>query len=101
ALLRGRARRRLCRGLEYLLELTRLEELGRDVAAADQLAVDVELRERRPVRIHLETLANLGVLKNVDVCEARAGRAQNRDGFRREAALRKIRSALHVEQHGV
>ena len=38
-----------------------------DVAAADQLAVDVELRIGRPVRIALERLAQLRILEDIDV----------------------------------
>ena len=36
---------------EQLLQFTGLEHLADDVAAADELALDVELRNGRPVRI--------------------------------------------------
>mgnify|MGYP003693735643 CR=1 FL=1 len=36
---------------EQLLQFTGLEHLADDVAAADELALDVELRDGRPVRV--------------------------------------------------
>src|SRR5205814_7642144 len=42
--------------LEHLLQLTGLEHLADDVAAADELAVDVKLGDRRPVRELLDAL---------------------------------------------
>jgi hypothetical protein len=36
-------------GAQELLQLSRLEHLAGDVAAADELALDVELRDCRPV----------------------------------------------------
>ena len=49
-----------------LLQLARLEHLARDVAAADELALDVELRDGRPVGIVLDALADALVLEDVD-----------------------------------
>src|SRR5689334_8322700 len=47
---RGRFLRGGLLGAEDLVELAGLEHLDDDVAAADELAVDDELRRRRPVR---------------------------------------------------
>ena len=44
---------------EQLLQLARLVHLAQDVAAADEFAVDVELRNRRPVGVFLDALADL------------------------------------------
>src|SRR5690606_18008362 len=86
---------------ENLLQLSRFVELDRDVAAADQLAVHVELRERRPVRVRLQSLANLRVLEDVHVCEFRTDLAEHADRARRESALREVGGSLHVEQHRI
>ena len=77
-----------------------LIHLQGDVAAADQLAVHVELRIRRPVRVALQRLAHLRLLEDVDVLELGAHRAQGRHGLGGEAALGKIRRALHEQHHG-
>ena len=49
-----------------LLELARLVHLGDDVAAADELAVDEQLRDRRPVGQRRELLADPRVGEHVD-----------------------------------
>lgn len=57
--LRRRSRRRAVQHLlDRPLELARRRHLEHDVAAADELAVDVQLRVRRPVRQRLEALAD-------------------------------------------
>ena len=56
---RRRERRRAC------VELARLEELLRDVRAADQLALDEHLRDRRPARERRELLADARVGEDV------------------------------------
>src|SRR5262245_51043833 len=55
---RGRPRQRL--------EFAVFVEVADDVAPADKLAVDVDLRDRRPVGEVLYAFANLWVLKHVD-----------------------------------
>src|SRR5882762_1932563 len=88
-----------CTGLaEQLLELSAAVHLERDVAAADQLTLDVKLWISRPVREALERLAQLGLLEDVDVLELRPHGAQSRDGLRGKAALGEVGRALH-EQH--
>jgi hypothetical protein len=54
------AARRRARRRRWLGELARLVHLRDDVAAADQLALDEELRDRRPVRQRRELLADRG-----------------------------------------
>ena len=63
------------RGLdaERLGELAGLVHLGDDVAAADELAVDEELRDGRPVRQRRQLLADARVGQDVDGRERRAG----------------------------
>src|SRR5690606_5852702 len=60
-----------------------------------------ELRKRRPVRIALQTLSDLGILEDVDVVELGSDAAQRRDGLSRESTLRQIGRALQVQQHAV
>ncbi len=84
--------------LQQRLEFAGAIHLGHDVAAADELALDVELRVGGPVRVRLERLAQLRLLEDVDVAVARLERAQGARGLRRESALREVRRALH-EQH--
>src|SRR6185312_9810415 len=104
ALTPGRAdERRLLRGADFreeLLQLAAAIHLERDVATADQLALDVQLRIGGPVRVALERIAQLGVLENVEGMELGPASAQRRHGLRREAALGKIRCALHEQHHG-
>src|SRR5262249_54318964 len=70
--------------------------------APDELAVDVELRNRRPVRVVLDALADLGILEHVDrEVIGDAGTLQDLDHGRRESALRKLRGALHVKHDAV
>ena len=58
---------------EHARQLARLGELLDDVAAADELAVDEELRDRRPVRPAGEDLADARVDEDVDGDVGRAG----------------------------
>src|SRR5690606_14722995 len=51
---------------EEALKLARLEHLAHDVAAADEFALDVELRDRRPAGIVLDALAQLVRGEDVD-----------------------------------
>src|SRR5689334_21305792 len=72
--------------------------LAHDVAAADELSVDVELRYRRPVRIFLDALPNRCVCQHVDRKElVDAARLQHPHRGVRKAALRKLRRTLHVK----
>src|SRR6185437_13117873 len=51
---------------QQLLQLARLVHLAHDVAAADEFAVDVKLRDRRPVGELLDAIADFRVLQHVD-----------------------------------
>src|SRR4249920_343359 len=82
-------------------QLTRLGELGHDVAAADELAIDEELRDGRPARVSRELLADPGVGQDVDRRELGSRLVQGLDRPGREAAARKVRRALHEEHHPV
>jgi hypothetical protein len=79
-------------------ELARLEHLAHDIAAADEFALDIELRDRRPVGVFLDALAKLGVFENVDPFEGRADLVEDLHHLAGKAAHRKLRRAFH-EQH--
>src|SRR5690606_33075191 len=97
---RGRSGQRLLRN--HLLQLARLVHLGEDVGAADELASDVQLRDRRPVRVVLDALAHFVVVEHVDRDEAlHAAGLQDLDGASGESALRELRRALHEQDDRV
>src|SRR5688572_14599657 len=87
--------------LEVLLELARLEHLGDDVGAADELALDVELWDGRPVRIGLDALAKFLVLQHISAVVVDPDIVEDLDDAAREAAHREIGRALHIEEHVV
>src|ERR1700674_1149844 len=95
----GRERRDSACLLQQLLELPVAIHLERDIAAADQLAFDVELRVGRPVRVAFERLAQLRVIEDIDVMKLGAEIAQCGDGLCRKAALRKVGVAFHEQHH--
>src|SRR5574337_271967 len=54
----------LLRFLDHALELTAFVQFERDVAAADQFAVDEQLREGRPVGIMRQVRAHFGIFEH-------------------------------------
>src|SRR5206468_2666957 len=72
---------------KQLLQFAGLEHLADDVAAADELALDVELRNRRPVRIGFDAVAQLGGLQNVQAFVADADVVEDLHHLARESAL--------------
>src|SRR5271155_6239124 len=93
-LLRGAGAERV---LDERLELAALVELADDIASADELAVDIDLRDRRPVAVTLDRLAQLLIGQHVDGLERRAERFENLHSRGRKAALRKTAVAFHEE----
>src|ERR1700759_1268957 len=80
---------------KQLLQLAGLEHLANDVAAADELALDVELRNGRPVGIFLDAVPEFGGFKHVQALIADADVIENLHDLARKAALRKLGRALH------
>src|ERR1700733_16318552 len=95
----GRYRGDRARLLQQLLELTVAIHLERDIAAADQLAVDVQLRVGRPVRVTFERLAQFRIVEDIDVMKLGAKVAQRCDRLGRKSALRKVGVAFHEQHH--
>src|SRR6202042_851745 len=85
---------------EQLLQFTGLEHFADDVATAAEFALDVKLRNGRPVRIGLDAVAQVGGFKNVQALVADADVIEDLDHLSGKTALRKLRRTLH-EQHDV
>src|SRR5215472_12217037 len=85
---------------KQLLQFAGLEHLADDVAAADKLALDIELRNGRPVRVGLDAVAQLGGLQDVQALIADTDVVEDLHHLAGKTALRKLRRALH-EQHDV
>ena len=71
-----------------------------DIAAAEKLALDVELGDGRPIGIALDARADLGILQHVHAVIGHGQMVENGDGAAGEATLREQRAAFH-EQHDV
>src|SRR5437764_622478 len=86
----------LSSAIDQSLELSAFGEVGDDVAAADELSVDVDLGNRRPARVLLDPVTDAGVGEHVDGVHLAQGLEQaERPGA--EAARREQGVALHVE----
>src|SRR5689334_23586152 len=79
---------------ERLLQLAARLELLDDVGAADELAADEHLRDRRPARERRELLADARVGKDVDGGHRRARPPQRLERAVRVAAHHELRRAL-------
>ena len=95
------ALRRAVLDAEGLRQLARLVHLHHDVAAPDQLAVDEQLWDRRPVGEGRELLADAGIGQDVHRREAASSACSAATVRAREAARGSVRGALHEEDHGV
>ena len=78
-------------------ELSAFVELADDIATADEFSVHVELRDGRPVRMHLDLLPDSSVGEDVEGLELRAVLFESGDDFVRKAARREALIALHEE----
>src|SRR5207245_321536 len=85
-------------GVQRPLELAAPLELLDDVCAADQLAADEDLRDRRPARERREVLADLGVGQDVDGRHRGSRAAERRERALRVAAHDVLRRPLHEER---
>src|SRR5262252_9549976 len=81
--------------LEQGLQLARLEHFADDVAVADEFALDVKLRDGRPVGIGLDALTQLVVLEQVETLIRHAEIIEDLHDLAGEAAHRKLRRAFH------
>src|ERR1043166_1188613 len=87
---------------QQLLQLARLVHLAHDVGAPDEFAVDVELRNGRPVGEFLDALADLRVGEHVHRgFSALAAGVEHLHRERGKAALRHLRRAFHEEHYRV
>src|SRR5690606_22064485 len=86
---------------QHGLQLAGFGQLENDVAATDQLTLDPQLREGGPVGVLGQLGADIRILQDVHVGEFLATAHQRLYRTGGEAALRSIRSTLHVDQDGV
>src|SRR5438477_10066709 len=85
--------------LERPLQLAVLGELLDDVGAADQLAADEDLRDRRPAREGRQLLPDARVGKDVDGGHGCAGLTKRTQRPVGVPAHHVLRRALHEERH--
>jgi len=93
--IRSSLRRRLP---DQRLEFAGIVHLGDDVAAADQLALDPELREGGPIGVSRQVGADVRVAQHVYVGEALPAAHQALHRLSGKPALRCAGRTLHVEQ---
>src|SRR3546814_5017116 len=74
----------------------RISDWSSDVCSSD---LDVELRDRRPIRIGLDALPDALILEHVHAVEFGAEMLKDRHRAARKAALREQRAAFHEQQH--
>src|ERR1019366_3390539 len=82
---------------KQLLQLAGLEHLADDVAAADELALDVKLRNGRPVGIGLDAVAQIGGFEDIQALIADPDVIENLHHLPGKTALRKLRRPLHKQ----
>src|SRR5450756_2641142 len=87
--------------LERLLQFAGLEHLAHDVAAADELALHIELRNGRPVGIGLDAVPQVGGIQHVEAFVGDAQVVEDLHHLPGKPALRKLRRALHEQHHVV
>jgi len=84
-----------------LLQLAFFVHLQHDVGAADEFALDVELRNGRPVAVALDAFADFGIFEHVDGFQAlgvHPARLENLHRAPGKTALRKAGRAFHEQQ---
>src|SRR5450631_4214671 len=87
--------------LERLLQFAGLEHLAHDVAAADELALHVELWDGRPVGIGLDAVPQVGGIQHVEPFVGDAQVVENLHHLPGKPALRKLRRALLKHNNAV
>ena len=86
------------RQTEQFLQFSTVIHRLHDVGAADQFAVHVQLRDRRPSAVGLDALADFRVGEHVDARVIAEQFIECAGGGRRKSAARRLRRAFH-EQH--
>ncbi len=85
---------------EQGLEFAGLVHFGDDIAAADEFAFDVELRDCGPVGEFFDTVSDFRVFEDVDGFEWDLGMFEDLDDACGESALREHGCAFHEEHDG-
>ena len=91
----------LDRHADKLLQLSGRFHLADDVAASNELPVDLELWIRRPLGERLDSIPDLGGTKYIDRFVAGLQLVEDLHDLGRESALRHAASSLHEEDDPV
>lgn len=89
--------------IKQLRQITVLMHRDQNIRSTNKLLRDVELRNRRPVGVLLDTLTQLRIFEDVEGGEligVDALQAEDLDGGARKAALRCLGGSLHEENDG-
>jgi hypothetical protein len=89
--------------IEKLGQVTILVHRHKNIRTTDEILLDVELRNRRPIGVLLDTLSQLRVLENIkggELFGVDALKAEDLDGGARKAALGCLGGSLHEEDDG-
>lgn len=89
------------RGGEKGGQLARGVHLRENVSAADELAIDIELRDGGPVRERFDALANGVIRENVEVPKGGLVALEKSDGPGGEAAHGEKRRAFHEKENAL
>ena len=89
------------RAFDERLQFARLVKLADNIASADEFAVDIDLRNGRPVAKSFDLIAHFGVGQDVDGLVLGAELIEHLDGCRGKAALRKVAITLHEDEDSV
>src|SRR4029077_13011839 len=85
--------------LQEVLQLACLEHLPDDIAAADELAFHIELRDRGPVGIGLDAVAQIVRFQHIQSFVSDAEMIQDLHHLPGESAHRELWRALHEHDH--
>jgi hypothetical protein len=82
---------------QEFLQFSRFEHFGGDVAAADEFAFDIKLRNGRPVGILLDALTDGKILENIHGLEGNLEMLENGGNLAGKPSHGKFRGSLHEE----
>src|SRR5262249_2212370 len=86
--------------LQQALQFAGLKHFADDVAAADEFALDVELRDRGPIGIGFDALAQVVRFEHVQALIAHAEMIETLHHLREKTPKRNSRRAPNEKAHG-
>ena len=85
---------------DHRFQFAALVQFQRDIAATDQLAAHVNLREGRPIGVAWQILEYFRIFQHIDIAELDATRGNGLGRTRGKSAHRELWRALHVNHDG-